>query len=856
MDLGCLDLGCIDKQSNETSVDLQRRRRSGSDSDEFATASSKFGKTKPSKEAGQSTLNSVNKSTSQIRKSYRKTSPLNWFPRKKTESYLKRKIRLLQEVGGMNSTLDETLCDSNPHYSRVLKEKIAAKEAASKAMEARKAALVEASWCRILRAARIQNKEAESLLRKAEKTVEEAFEAAAALRVIMYDKPDCPQKACEIESSNIEGSTTHTVTASFETAFDVDKEVAAAVKTACIRLANCPSSLNKDEFTDLLRKINQNPVMTEADQEVRKLSAECESGLDLDTESHKDDLASEDPNLKMLDTKLRERKCKDRGLPGINHLVKLVDVMLERLQRLRDDELASLATIVATCGLNAALLEVENSKLHGQESGSDCSLGFGTMKFSNVESLKNRNMRKQVVAEIPSLDKVLVKHMSRLEREVQEAKNTRKNKAEEGSEDKTEGCQNKADLLNTSATSSNVVPELGSMFVKHVSKLEKSIHEAKKNSGIAFEYESKQLRNTDSSDLPSLDKFLVKHVSRLEKEVQEAKNTVANNRTGEELGEFRKLRDKQQAAEVPSLDKLLVKHVSKLEREVQEAKVAKTDPTGTNTAADVHAVMGSSQEIATADDMVNSSCEDEKQVGKENVDSNRRDEVPDETVKEKLELEIREQQSLKPVVHQENSLKSSEQSPIRTKNMSRLERAKLETLEAFSCEEGNMPNSLEAILIKPVHRLEREKLQASSAWGSVIQKNQNKLGAVASDSEGLDKVLVKHVSRLEKEKLASVGQEEVMKVKKRDINYEKSVDGLDQMVKHQSKLEKEKSAVDLNSGDQTTHSEVRRKAMERELQDAWGGLSLGNSVRPHVSRLEREKAAWMKADEEELASHA
>lgn len=59
-----------------------------------------------------------------------------------------------QEVDGMNLTLDETLGDTNPHYSRVLREKIAAREAAHKAMEARKAALVEASWCRILKAAR------------------------------------------------------------------------------------------------------------------------------------------------------------------------------------------------------------------------------------------------------------------------------------------------------------------------------------------------------------------------------------------------------------------------------------------------------------------------------------------------------------------------------------------------------------------------------------------------------------------------------------------------------------------------------------------------------------------------------
>lgn len=59
-----------------------------------------------------------------------------------------------QEVDGLNLTLDETLGDSNLHYSRVLKEKMAVREAAHKAMKARKAALVEASWCRILRAAR------------------------------------------------------------------------------------------------------------------------------------------------------------------------------------------------------------------------------------------------------------------------------------------------------------------------------------------------------------------------------------------------------------------------------------------------------------------------------------------------------------------------------------------------------------------------------------------------------------------------------------------------------------------------------------------------------------------------------
>lgn len=54
----------------------------------------------------------------------------------------------------MNLSLDETLGNANPHYTRIAREKIAAREAARKAMEARKAAMVEASWCRVLRAAR------------------------------------------------------------------------------------------------------------------------------------------------------------------------------------------------------------------------------------------------------------------------------------------------------------------------------------------------------------------------------------------------------------------------------------------------------------------------------------------------------------------------------------------------------------------------------------------------------------------------------------------------------------------------------------------------------------------------------
>lgn len=69
------------------------------------------------------------------------------------------------------------------------------------------------------------------------------------------------------------------------------------------------------------------------------------------------------------------------------------------------------------------------------------------------------------------------------------------------------------------------------------------------------------------------------------------------------------------------------------------------------------------------------------------------------------------------------------------------------------------------------------------------------------------------------------------------------------LVKHVSKLEKEKMRI--NSGEEwgpvkrshrNIHSETN-EARERELQEAWGGQGLGNSIKPRLSKLEREKVS-------------
>lgn len=85
-------------------------------------------------------------------------------------------------------------------------------------------------------------------------------------------------------------------------------------------------------------------------------------------------------------------------------------------------------------------------------------------------------------------------------------------------------------------------------------------------------------------------------------------------------------------------------------------------------------------------------------------------------------------------------------------------------------------------------------------------------------------------------------------MKRRDPNAEsENTEGsLDQiLVKHESRLEKENIAATAQQpDDQIKYSVSRREARERELQQAWGGLSLGNSIHPHVSRLERDKASF------------
>ncbi|CAN8302955.1 unnamed protein product [Cochlearia groenlandica] len=590
MDLGCLDLGCLSlSEKRNGAVGVTNPLESSSSPSPSSSSATKSGQKKSPRENS-----SLRKSQSKRSSLQRKTSPLGWFPRRKGDSYLNRKIKKLQEVGGMKETLDETLGDTNPHYCKIVREQMAVREAAGKAMELRKAALVEASWCRILQAARVPSLDAETLMDNAEKAALEAFEAASAMGVIIHDKPNSSRKQYRIQTSGTRGggSPTHTVTASFETAFDVDKEVAASVKAAFARLENCPSLTE-----DLLRKISENPDVRDTNHEITEVSSEC------DTESDSELGALQKVDEEVEETsyfKMRQLKVKRRQSFGKLSREKLVDIILERLQGLQEEQLSSIASIVAACGLNEALAEVDSQRPQTTTSieptvSDHASLRRGSKFGCVMEGKATRDVKE---TEILSLDKYLVKHMSKLEKEVYEAKQASKN------------VSDKDRNVPQGVVVSDTVPDLGSVLVKHSSRLEKEIEEAKKNSGKEVQETIKNcgkmyenVKKPDKSDnteaVASLSEVLVKHVSKLEKEVQEAKKRskedlearilepVSSVSTTEESGKenidsntkdgrgdklfVKPVQQRKQEAksesDYESLDKVFVKHVPKLEKQ-------------------------------------------------------------------------------------------------------------------------------------------------------------------------------------------------------------------------------------------------------------------------------------------------
>lgn len=847
MDLGCLDMGCIERRSGELSPDNESSSSTsnGSSSDSLM-ATFKIGKDKAMKDAGQSSLSTLNKCTSQIKKPpRRKTSPLNWFPRKKVDSYLKRKIQSLQEVDGMNSTLDETLGDSNLHYSKVLKEKIAVREAAAEAMEARKAAMVEASWCKILHAARIECKDAETRLQEAEKIASDAFEAATSIGVIMYDTADCPRKYYRIETSAAKGGSTHAVSASFETAFEVDRQVAYAVKVAFTKLANY-SSLNKDEFRELLRRISQNPDSHEIFQEFTSSECESDTGSEIEMGLNEDSL-----NDKKDLSGVRQMRLPSQASEKFN-TSSLVEMMLERLKGLHEDELASLATIVATCGLNAALAEREGHKQY--ESDPNLQVEIGLLGSSSTDG----GQTKRGVAaetELPSLDKFLVKRLTRLEREVLEAKNTQKNEARDENQPKLDNSE---------------LPSLDKFLVKRLTRLEREVLEAKntqkneardENQQKFEKYEKSNHVENESSDTCAT---LFKHSSKLESETAEARR---KNEIAFKTNSNKPVKRANPEAEMPSLDRFLIKHVSRLEKEVLEAKNRRIH--------EGDSVLKTKKSISAALDRtgeVSSAHSDATQQGKENIDQNKKSGDGEVAQEEGNTLTLLQDYGSTEFLTGEVIQKEAKGLPQGDENcQNNRDNTKEFPLRSSSsyqkkylrCGGGNGSiscESLDKVLVKHVSRLEKEKMKfhANSKMIVKMKPKETNKELDKSGEESMDQILVKHKNRLEGEKLAAAAEQpedhinhSLTRREAREKELQEAWGGLNlgnSIRPHISKLQRDK----ISSGDQIRHSSVRKEAREKELQEAWGGLSLGNSIKPHVSKLEMHKTS----SEDQIVRHS
>ncbi|KAF0921767.1 hypothetical protein E2562_017029 [Oryza meyeriana var. granulata] len=820
---------------------LHRRGRPGAPSREDGRGLQ--GKSSGSREFGSSILNSVNKSTSQFKKSinHRSGSSIDWFPRKKTESYLKRKIKRLQESDGMTGSLHETLGNANPHYTRMAREKIAAREAARKAMEARKAAMVEASWCRILHAARIQNKDAEEVMEKAKLRATEAFEEARVIGVMMYDRPDCSDQLYEVESSSHTGGrSTHKVTASFQTGFEVDMEVAAAVKKAFIELANSSDSSNKEEFKELLWKISQNPDATEID-------------ANSEDEQHEGDSNNEDKkNLKFNKETLRAGIFPSEfDYTNVQQSHDLVNIMLERLKALHEDELASLAVIVATSGLNAAL-QSDRGKYQETESVNSISATSQrahSRRYSTAASFVDiLEPKKEVSSELPSLEKFLVQHLSKLEKEVQEAREAGRKASSVNS--CAQGAQSQITVRNLKAQDS--ASDLGSILVKHVSKLEKEILEAKKN-------------NTRIQPLEESCKNVEVHVKK-----DASKESEFYKAQSESFCDSDSMKSCDSRA---SYEKS--KHSQGCSQQEKENKISFSHQLPPSGAKGKQGGKRLTRIEAAKLEALNSFC---------TKDGNTFDVGLDKILTKPIHRLEREKK--KALEHGQTNVQKDPQKndhsttvtgsldEILVKHASRLEREKIDYEKRNALGGGltNAPHdqrkhgnnataseSLDQVLVKHVSRLEREKLEYGkrNALGerSSELNHQERQSNTTRASGSLDQILVKHVSRLEKEKMEHEKSGDMIFLKKSGSKCTDREAGLsDILVKRPTKLEQAKLAASAAEGTQTSSFnlvEERRRAREKELMDAWGGVGLGNSMKPHLSKIERDKVAWRKAEEEQ-----
>ncbi|KAH7421218.1 hypothetical protein KP509_13G046400 [Ceratopteris richardii] len=720
----------------------------------------------------------------------------------------------MQEKEGKVPSLDETLGAANLHLSRIEREKLAAQTAAAEAMNSRKGALVEASWCRILKLAGIPCKEAILELQKAEKKAAAALAEAESKGVIVY------HGHAERESSS------EAVTASLDTAFDVDKEVTAAIKIALRHVSQRDSERDSrrdasvgygDSMGDTFLEVgNQSDVMTD----------DCDFEEQVQSPGK---IVYSRPNGKT-------GKVQDS----------LVDLMVCRIIDLSLEHQTALAGVVATRGLSALLKEQSLEQ---------------ELNEKPAENLDRRSSMSSASPKKGSdLGSILVKHVSRLQREVQAAKEANKLLQVEGEKRTAGRFQAKA----------SHVESLDQILVKHVSKLERDRLAAQtsrsaqekapeETSGEANDQkigfttitEDKNRINGRKSghaqvgsQVDSLDQILVKHMSRLEKEKLAAQTRRKGSTESSEQASNHRLASKivkeegnlnhiehsdpsLAASPVESLDRILVKHMSRLEKEKLAAQASRRLPDGVGS-------VGTSPETSERE---LTRANDEQKKCDQGGD---RPELLEVTNKShKMHLEGGNGESM-------NDAYSSGSAP---KAMQKLRPNDFPDLGSF--------------LVKHECRLEKEKRNLSTLQAD--SKRQIEKPKQSYIETGLGDILVKRLSRLELQKanLCDSGEKSENNENRCPItNTERDETSIERNseLTHGQKTQflKSKEMQGSWGGPSMMHDIAKlspnvsrtRILRQKQMEDAWGGVSLGNALRPHVSKLEMEQAAWRRAEQE------
>jgi hypothetical protein len=667
-------------------------------------------------------------------------------------------------------------------------------------------------------------------MEKAKLHATEAFEKARVLGVMMYDRPDCPNQQYEVESSAQTGEkSTHKVTTSFQTGFEVDMEVAAALKKAFVKLANSPDSSNQEEFKELLWKISQNPDAIDTD-----VNSEAERQLG--------DYNNEETDDFKLNTKTFRTSTipSDFNTANLEQSSDLVNIMLARIKALHEDELASLAVIVATSGLNAAL-QNDKGNYHEMKSVNYTAAGSHrsqSRRYSTAASFIDMQGPKEVSSDLPSLDKFLVKHLSKLEREVKEAKEAGRKVASV----KPVAQDIQSQLTGDNANALESASDLGSILVKSVSRREKEILEAKKSNGridsSEGSYKGVQASTEESGYQKAQPEILCD---------SDLKMNCDSRGSGEESNCI-------QACPVSSQEdkenKILISHRL-------PPLGAKGNKGGKRLTRIEAAKLEALKSFCSKDDSA-------LDFGLDKV-----------FVKPVNRLEMEKKKSIE---HGQSNMQKDPQKDchntavsldeILVKRIPRLEREKMEYEKRNALGEGQRvlsndqrkygnnatsSESLDQVLVKRVSRLEREKMEyekrntlAEAKTG--VQTDKEKHGNNDKASHSLDKILVKHVSRLEKEKMEheKKGDSDTLLVKKSDTRYADGAAGSlsDIFVRRPTKLEQAKqeaAAAEESATRILNPAEERRRAREKKLLDAWGGEGLGSAVKPRLYKVEGEE---------------